>query len=252
MSQSDINSTIDESGLISSKQCGVHPKLEHTVHKHLQTPWQGSFHKPTVEVWSRLRDTGIFSGGRAIILDSGCGTGVSTQHLAETYSRCVVLGVDRSQVRLAKSGVHEGLLVNNNCVLVRAELTTFWRLMLRDGYTLNHHFLFYPNPYPKPGHLKRRWHAHPVFPQLLALGGEIEMRCNWEIYAQEFAQAVNLACSTDVKVRQLQLESGSSPFEIKYRARGQALYAVTVAASLTIGCRRQSGCNDEYPQDCCR
>ena len=118
-------------------------------------------------------------------------------------------------------------------MLLRAELSTFWRLLLNDGFSPERHYMLYPNPWPKPGHLKRRWHGHPVFPQLLGLGGEIEMRCNWEIYALEFARAVNLATGADIRPARIHPDVGISPFEQKYLERGQALFSVTVPARET-------------------
>lgn len=38
-------------------------------------------------------------------------------------------------------------------------------------------------------HTKRRWHGHPVFPILVALGGQIEVRASWEGYLKEFRVA---------------------------------------------------------------
>ena len=145
------------------------------------------------------------------------------------FPRHLVLGVDRSQKRLAKSGVTSAYLCEDNYILARAELTTFWRLMLNSGLAPDRHYLLYPNPWPKPGHLSRRWHGHPVFPTLLALGGEIELRCNWVVYAQEFAQAVSLVTKSKIEVTTTQPENGISPFEKKYLERGQTLFSVLVS-----------------------
>jgi len=230
---SETNRNIKKSGLVTSSQAGVHPNLEKCVRRHLETPWAQPFHQPSVEMCRQLEDEGVFSAGQPIILDSGCGTGRSTQRLADMFPRHIVIGVDRSFARLAKSGMKSGFHRNENCILLRAELATFWRLLVRHGYSLERHFLFYPNPWPKPAHLLRRWHGHPVFPQLLSLGGEIELRCNWETYAQEFAQAVNFACGTNIIVEKIQPESGISLFEQKYLERGQALFSVIVPAQVT-------------------
>jgi len=224
---------IDKSGLVNSSQTGVHPHLEKHVRRHLATPWSQPCHHPTTDIYNQMKNEGVFSSGQPIILDSGCGTGKSTQRLAALWPRHLVIGVDRSHVRLAKSGVNSGFLRSDNCILLRAELTTFWRLMVRDGFSPERHFLLYPNPSPKPGHLSRRWHAHPVFPQLLCLGGAIEMRCNWEIYALEFARAVNFATGAIVEAERYQPESGISPFEQKYLERGQPLFLVRVSAQIT-------------------
>jgi tRNA G46 methylase TrmB len=227
------NNQHTKSGLVTSSQAGVHPHLEKTVRRHLETPWSQPFHQPSIDVYRQLENAAIFSAGQPIILDSGCGTGKSTQRLAGLFPGHLVIGVDRSHVRLGKSGVNSSYLRSGNCILLRAELSTFWRLLANARHSLERHFLFYPNPWPKPGHLLRRWHAHPVFPQLLCLGGEIEMRCNWEIYALEFAEAVNITTGAGVKVTNLQPESGVSPFEQKYLERGHALFSVIVPARHT-------------------
>jgi len=224
---------IDKSGVVTSSQAGVHPQLERHVLRHLGEPWLQPFHHPSTDAYHHLISDGGLSEDKSIILDSGCGTGKSTQRLAELYPRHIVIGVDQSHVRLAKSGVSSGFSRNGNCILLRAELSTFWRLLLIDGHTPERHFLFYPNPWPKPGHLKRRWHGHPVFPHLLSLGGEIELRCNWEIYALEFAQAVNLATGADIRRKTFHPKNAVSPFEQKYMLRDQSLFSVLVPAQIT-------------------
>ena len=239
LNQSKVSKGIDQSGLVKSSQTGIHPHLEKHLRRHLETPWLQPFHLPTVEVYRQLENADVFSEGQPIILDSGCGTGKSTQRLAELWPRHIVLGVDRSHVRLSKSGVDSSFYRNGNCILLRAELTTFWRLMAKDGYSPERHFLLYPNPSPKPGHLSRRWHGHPVFPQLLCLGGEIELRCNWETYALEFARAVNYVSGAKVEIEKFQPESGISPFEQKYEKRLPPLILVQVSAQIT-GRFRQS------------
>ena len=224
---------IKQSGLVSSSQAGVHPKLEGYVRRHLASRWTQPLHTPTVDVFQGLEQSVLLADTRSLILDSGCGTGESTRRLAGLNPDCLVIGVDQSMARLGKSGVDSSLLQRDNYVLARAELATFWRLLHTAGLTLHKHLLLYPNPWPKPGHLQRRWHAHPVFPWLLALGGEIEMRCNWEIYALEFAEAVRIATGETVEVKRFQPAEGISPFEVKYLERRHALYLVVVKETIT-------------------
>lgn len=235
---------IDHCGLISSNQAGVHPHLENNLQRHLQSAWEQPFHQPTVDIFQQLKLTAVLSSGRPLILDSGCGTGQSTQQLARLYPAHLVIGVDQSLARLSKSGAGSGVYHEGNCLLLRGELSTFWRLLFDTGLTLERHYLLYPNPWPKSAHLQRRWHGHPVFPTLLALGGEIELRCNWEIYAKEFARAVNYATGADLHVTRIQPEVGISPFEQKYLDRRQALFSVTVPALETDAFRQswKAGC----------
>jgi len=238
MKQSKADKNISESGLVSSKQQGVHSRLEAVVCKHLQSPWLQPLHFPTTEAFRLLEQEAVFSGGQPFILDSGCGTGKSTQRIANMFPGHLVIGVDRSIDRLAKSGVSSGVFRCENYILLRAELATFWRLLLNSGFSPERHFLLYPNPWPKPRHLSRRWHGHPVFPQLLALGGEIELRSNWGIYAEEFAQAVGIATAANISVKNFQPVDAISPFEQKYLDRGQSLYSVLVPAKYSEFFRR--------------
>ena len=224
---------ISESGLVSSTQAGIHPNLEPLVKKHLETAWAQPLHSQTVEIYRQLDQKGVFSDCRPVILDSGCGTGKSTRRLAEMFPGHLVVGVDRSSSRLAKSGVHTGFLHTENYFLIRAELATFWRLLLKSGLSPERHFLFYPNPWPKPGHLSRRWHGHPVFPRLLELGGDIELRCNWDVYAREFAKAAVIATGAEISVKKIEPDNGISPFEQKYLERGQSLFSVCIPAQHT-------------------
>lgn len=230
---SQTGKNTDHDGLVTSSQIGVHVHLEKHLRRHLASEWSQPLHRPTVRAFRQLADRGVLSTGSPVILDSGCGTGSSSLRLAGVYPGHLVIGVDQSLARLSKSGAEDGFLQKENCVLLRAELSAFWRLLFDAGVCIDRHFLLYPNPWPKPAHLKRRWHGHPVFPTLLALGGEIELRCNWRIYAQEFAQAVNYTLNTGVTVVDLQADSGISPFEQKYLKRQQSLYAVKVPANDT-------------------
>lgn len=224
---------ISKAGLVSSSQKAIHSGLEKSLRRHLDRHWSQPLHRPSVDSYQRLQNESSFAAGQAFILDSGCGTGKSTQQLAKQYPDHLVIGVDRSQARLAKSGMEQGLWQRENCILLRADLPAFWRMLVRDGHIPSRHFLFYPNPWPKSGHLKRRWHGHPVFPSLLTLGGQIEMRCNWEIYALEFARAVSIATGEPIVAKRHLPQSSVSPFEKKYMERSQRLFSVTVPRQAT-------------------
>ncbi len=58
-----------------------------------------------------------------LILDSGCGTGVSTIKLAEQFPGDLVVGIDQSENRLSKSKE------KNNVLFFRANLIDIWLLM---------------------------------------------------------------------------------------------------------------------------
>lgn len=234
----EVNSTkmpkdLKYAGLVSSGQTDIHPRLHELTQKHLLHRWKQPLHAPTVDAWMRLKNEhGLMSSDR-FILDSGCGTGASSIQLAELNPDCKVLGVDQSVSRLTTNGILNGFYTNNNLILMRAELSSLWRLMLAEGYQPQFHYLLYPNPWPKSSQVKRRWHAHPVFPDLLSLGCDLELRCNWDIYAKEFAAAAGQLCNRDFAVRRFTGAANSTPFEQKYLARSQPLFTVNIAAADT-------------------
>lgn len=109
-------------------------------------------------------------------------------------------------------------------VFVRADLVDFWRLLDDAGLRLARHYILYPNPWPKIGHLGRRWHAHPVFPWIPRLGGVLECRSNWQVYIEEFALALEETIGRPVPWARFEAQVPLTPFERKYRDSGQALY----------------------------
>ena len=138
----------------------------------------------------------------AVILDSGCGTGESTIHIARRFPAIPVIGIDKSFARLNKAGNPSqtaGEDVPPNAFWIRAELLDFWRLALdlvkACKWTIPYHAVYYPNPWPKQSEATRRFHMHPIFPTLLALSNVTELRTNWEIYAREFAEAAKIVLS---------------------------------------------------------
>ena len=159
---------------------------------------------------------------RPLILDSFCGTGQSTALLAQRHPDCLVAGVDQSAHRLGKHVAEDA----GNYLLLRAQAEDIWQLLLRDGYRLAHHYLLYPNPWPKNKHLQRRIHGHPGFAWLIALGGAVELRSNWQLYVEEFGFAMHLAGGRGCVARVLE-EPPMTLFEEKYRRSGHALWRYT-------------------------
>ncbi len=215
------------SRFISSAQTGPHEDLPGLVRRHLAHP----FRKPILD-YNREAFTAAMASRAAwnlqapLILDAGCGVGWSTQRIAEQYPDHFVLGVDQSIDRISRG---KPLALPANAAFVRADLVDFWRLLQADGVRLARHYVLYPNPWPKIGHLARRWHGHAVLPSLLALGGVFECRSNWRIYIEEMAFAIHLATGR-ASASEAWLPPGEpmTPFEKKYLVSGHDLYRVVV------------------------
>lgn len=209
---------------VSSNQCGPHKQLQALVQKHARS----IFLKPLSPVSRAAFEHAIGAweqAGGGLILDAGCGVGLSTRRLAQAHPDCFVIGVDQSADRLQRDVRWPGVALAN-FITVRADLVDFWRLLLAAGIHPAKHYLLYPNPWPKKDQLGRRWHGHPVFPAVIALGGEIECRSNWSIYIEEFAQAVSQLSGRKVCAESFAADPAAplTPFEEKYRASGHTLW----------------------------
>jgi tRNA (guanine-N7-)-methyltransferase len=209
-----------------SAQQGVHDRLAEQVARHLAQP----FRKP-INDYNREAFEASLSGwdGKApLILDAGCGVGHSTIQLARSFPDHWVIGVDQSQDRLSRRKPYPDALMPKNMVFVRADLVDYWRLLHAAGLRLARHYILYPNPWPKIGHLTRRWHAHPVFPFIPKLGGILEVRSNWSVYVEEFAAALGQVLGQDVPWATFEAAVPLTPFERKYRDSGQTLYRLII------------------------
>lgn len=209
---------------VTSNQPGPHHDVARRVTRALAHPLRKPVADHTRRAFERA-NAWRQQRGAPLILDAGCGVGLSTRRLALRFPEFSVIGVDRSEDRL---GREHGELPDN-ALLVRADLVDFWRLALEAGWAPERHYLLYPNPYPKSAHLKMRWHGHPVFPTLLALGGRLELRSNWQLYLEEFAQAVNIVTGQAASVTALQPNGDYlTPFEAKYDQSGQTLWRLCI------------------------
>ena len=170
--------------------------------------------------------------GCPIILDAGCGTGESSAELARIRPDHLVLGVDRSEHRLLKGRNQTTGADPINLQFQRADLVRLWLRADEIALRFDRLYLFYPNPYPKPGQLQRRWYGHSIFPALLSGATCIEIRTNWRIYAEEFAHAAQYCGCTGVVVEPFHTERPTTAFERKYAASGHALWRVSISGAI--------------------
>ena len=227
-----------------SNQEGPFKELEKLVRKYACTPYLRPIadHTRLAFADAELFIADFYSKGQAqsaplpVILDSGCGTGESTFHLAQQFPDYPVIGIDKSAVRLDKAKRNNGDLPQSmpqNAFLIRAELIDFWRLTLEKikagQWAIPYHALYYPNPWPKQSEAGRRFHLHPIFPTLMGLAQTTELRTNWEIYAQEFAQAARILLpNTSVTIQPIKESEPITAFERKYKEARQQLWRVIV------------------------
>lgn len=224
---------------ISTNQFDVHEDLPSLVNKYKMT--SSNYSKPyaqhTLDAFERcLSFLNGWSG--EVILDACCGVGESTSYLSSQYSNAKVIGVDKSFARLNKHHAYQKNTHSQSYTLIQADLEDFWRLLFthiktnKPEWHILKQYIWYPNPYPKKSHLKKRWHGSPVFPYILGVSNRIEVRSNWLIYLREF----ELACEAyqfQGVIDEVMTEP-LTPFERKYRYSGQSCYRFISG----LGCER--------------
>lgn len=212
---------------VTSNQDSIHKDLQELVLKYARTQYLRPIAVHTRQAFEEISEK---VGTKPVVIDSGCGTGESTIHLARRFGDCIIIGIDKSAMRLNKAGNAiqlENRPIPENAYWVRAELLDFWRLAKEANWDIRYHAVFYPNPWPKQSEATRRFHMHPIFPTLISLAPQTELRTNWEIYAKEFATAAKLL-GNEATLEQFSAAPAETAFERKYAAAGQPLWRIIV------------------------
>lgn len=212
---------------IVSAQSECHAQLASQLAKHVAHPFQKPITDYNRAAFEHSMAAWWAAGAAPLILDAACGVGLSTLHLATQFPAHFVIGVDQSADRITRNTQWPDVMPSN-CIRVRADLVDYWRLLLQSEIPLERHYILYPNPWPKIGHLARRWHGHAIFPTIVALGGVLECRSNWRIYVEEFSAALTQLTQQKVSCEAYVPEQAITPFEQKYQASGHALWRCQV------------------------
>ncbi|MEK7727241.1 MAG: SAM-dependent methyltransferase, partial [candidate division KSB1 bacterium] len=150
--------------------------------------------------------------------------------IAAQFPEHFVLGIDKSAARIAKHHAYRNPAISNYA-LVRAEVMDFWRLAAQREWQVARHYLLYPNPWPKPSALKKRFHGHPVFLDLIKLGAYFELRSNWQIYLREFEAAYFHCTGAHGMLESFSPTTPTTPFEKKYLRSGHELFRLRILRS---------------------
>jgi tRNA G46 methylase TrmB len=207
---------------IDTNQAGPHEGLEALVQRHLAHPFRKPIADHTQQAFEAA-NAAVAGRGQPVILDSCCGVGDSSRWLAKAHPDHLIVGVDKSAKRLATERLDNE---PENMLLLRADLNDFFRLVAAANWPVAKHYILYPNPWPKSTHLARRWHGAPVFPDIVKIGGALELRSNWKLYLEEFAIALKVA-KVEAEVYPFEPDEYVTPFERKYHQSGQSLWQLT-------------------------
>lgn len=216
------------SKIVTSDQQGPHEDLIKIISKYSTENYQ----RPPATFSLKLMDEilPIFEKYKRIILDTGCGTGQSSYHLAQNNPDCFVLGLDKSISRVDRNNQFKMDKSISNYKIYRAELLDMWPLIFQHSKNANWNIvkqcLYYPNPWPKKKAIKRRWQASPVIPFICSIKSEIEIRSNWKIYLEEMKISLEYFTKKEFFIESINPKNPISLFEKKYQISGQELYSI--------------------------
>ena len=106
---------------IVSSQPGPHPRLAQTIARHALHEWRKPEQGVDQEALDSL-DQALEAWSGPVILDSFCGTGMSTNVIARHYPGALAIGVDKSLHRLDRAETPA-----ENVLLLRAHCEAIWR-----------------------------------------------------------------------------------------------------------------------------
>ena len=198
---------------INSKQIGIHNNLERLLHKHRDHAFRAPISATQQQAFQQFL---ALIDDRPLLLDAGCGTGLSTVQLSEQYPQHCVIGVDKSLHRLQRA--------SGDAKLLQADLIALWQQCASENMHIDKLFLLYPNPWPKAKHIQRRFHGHAIFPTLLSLCNSIECRSNWKLYLEEMAFAIEVLTGESATVKAITPEKALTRFEDKYCQSNTPVY----------------------------
>lgn len=203
---------------VESNQQGCHQDLDKIVLKHKNSQFLKPIADHSKQAFESIYEQ-IQHRNQAVIFDACCGVGDSTRQLAKLHPEHFIVGVDKSDFRLSKNRRENP----DNILLVRSDLNDFYRLATQAKMSVEQHKIYFPNPWPKSGHIGRRWHGAPVFADIVNLSSQIELRSNWIIYLQEFQTALN-HYQIKSEIKPIEIVDPITPFERKYNDSGQTIY----------------------------
>ena len=182
----------NNSSKVFSNQLKKNEKLSYYLEKNYQNDFSPSINESTFRIYKQIKyfeDQGI-----PIILDNGCGTGLSSLWLAVQNPDSVVFGIDRTAKFINKKRY-------KNLIFAQVEISQLWSK-----------------------HLTRRWHAHPAFKYLIYITNSLELRTNWEIYALEAQASLEFMTDNRTTLSKFKPNYSITLHEEKYMNSGHDLF----------------------------
>ena len=201
-----------------------------TIHPHIKTygrirgrltsDWPFNLNSPPPWFITTAQNTAItLPQNKEIILEVGCGMGDSLFEMCQAYPDFYFIGVEIYEpglVKLARRMFKQPL---NNLLIIQGDIID--RLNLIPSKALSRIHVFFPDPWPKIRHYKRRLHRGNFFQKcelVLKTGGRMHLATDVPEYAHDWikhAPMTWIKCEDDVWIMNRK--------HTKYEARGENL-----------------------------
>lgn len=169
---------------------------------------------------------GLRSKYKSVCIDLGCGKGRFLLAYASRNPNKLAIGVDRLLHRLIRIEAKAQSAGLRNVRLVHANASLFVSCLLPDS-SVDTIFIFFPDPWPKRRHHKRRFfspHVVDSIHRVLKPGGEIHVATDHA----DYAEAIQKLFSNDIRFQARQVYQPSpeeqTDFEIIFLQKGTRIY----------------------------
>lgn len=172
--------------------------------------------------------TAAFGREAPVVLEIGCGMGETTAAIAAAHPEVNFLGCEVFVAGVGALAKRLDEMQLENVRIIRHDAVEVVRDMIPDNFLAGVH-IYFPDPWRKARHHKRRLLAQPFIGALvskIAPGGYIHCATDWENYAEQMMEVL----SAEPKLRNL--HDGFSPVmanpiaerpQTKFQARGERL-----------------------------
>ena len=171
----------------------------------------------------------IFANTENVIVEIGFGMGQATARIAEANPETNYLGIEVHRPGIGRLLGEINKRSLSNLFIIEHDAVEVLETMIPDSSVQGFH-IFFPDPWPKKKHHKRRLIKRPFTDMLcakLCRGGYVHMATDWEPYAQFAMEELNATAGFVNKFEGFAHDCRGRPqteFELKGKNAGRSIF----------------------------
>jgi tRNA (guanine-N(7)-)-methyltransferase len=199
------------------------------------------FNRRYLDKWSCERESlpekELLTEFQAIHVEIGCGRARNLLRLAPLHPHVLFMGIERDNRRYQAAQKRADSLGARNLIILRRDIVPLVAFNFEPA-RVDQYDLFYPDPWPRYRHRRRRWYRHPVVLELLRtlrMEGRLRMTSDRLFYIQEAAWmlSVCLGCRLE-RLAEVPQHADRTHFEVKYLRQGRKLFELVVRRATAL------------------